>query len=449
MSDLLAIGKSGVTAYRNALSAVGENVVNAETKGYARRIVTLSESDVSAGTSPFYRSNTAFGGVEAGSVQRVWDNFKAADARLAASDAGRSDARVRWLTAAEAALDDGAAGVGTRLTAIFTTADALASDPGGDMPRRAMLSAIEDAAATIRTSAEALATTADTIAREAQADVDAINANLAALAKVNVGLLRAGVGTSAHAQLSDERDRLIDGIADKIGIAAKFDNNGVATVTLAGATGATLLEGATAALLGLDKATNGRLSVVMSGTSAATPVFPVGGSLAGLIDVAAAVSDRRAQLDSIAADFVAALNGWNAQGIDANGQPGGPLLAIGVGAATLQLAIGDPDLIAAASTDGVGNGNLLTLGALRGAGGAEERWAGLVNSHAQMLASAKSENSAVSARRDGAFAARDDIAGIDLDREAAELIRFQQAYDGSAKIIQVARETLQSILALF
>jgi flagellar hook-associated protein FlgK len=120
MSDLLAIGKSGVTAYRNALSAVGENVVNAETKGYARRIVTLSESDVSAGTSPFYRSNTAFGGVEAGSVQRVWDNFKAADARLAASDAGRSDARVRWLTAAEAALDDGAAGVGTRLTAIFT-----------------------------------------------------------------------------------------------------------------------------------------------------------------------------------------------------------------------------------------------------------------------------------------------------------------------------------------
>jgi flagellar hook-associated protein 1 FlgK len=223
----------------------------------------------------------------------------------------------------------------------------------------------------------------------------------------------------------------------------------VATVTLAGATGATLLEGATAALLGLDKATNGRLSVVMSGTSAATPVFPVGGSLAGLIDVAAAVSDRRAQLDSIAADFVAALNGWNAQGVDAIGQPGGPLLAIGVGAATLQLAIGDSDLIAAASTDGVGNGNLLTLGALRGAGGAEERWAGLVNSHAQMLASAKSENSAVSARRDGAFAARDDIAGIDLDREAAELIRFQQAYDGSAKIIQVARETLQSILALF
>jgi flagellar hook-associated protein 1 FlgK len=312
-----------------------------------------------------------------------------------------------------------------------------------------MLSAIEDAAATIRTSAEALATTADTIAREAQADVDTINASLAALAKVNVGLLRAGVGTSAHAQLSDERDRLIDGIADKIGIAAKFDNNGVATVTLAGATGATLLEGATAALLGLDKATNGRLSVVMSGTSAATPVFPVGGSLAGLIDVAAAVSDRRAQLDSIAADFVAALNGWNAQGVDAIGQPGGPLLAIGVGAATLQLAIGDSDLIAAASTDGVGNGNLLTLGALRGAGGAEERWAGLVNSHAQMLASAKSENSAVSARRDGAFAARDDIAGIDLDREAAELIRFQQAYDGSAKIIQVARETLQSILALF
>ena len=33
--------------------------------------------------------------------------------------------------------------------------------------------------------------------------------------------------------------------------------------------------------------------------------------------------------------------------------------------------------------------------------------------------------------------------------EAAELMRFQQAYSGATKIIQVARETLQSIIDLF
>ena len=51
--------------------------------------------------------------------------------------------------------------------------------------------------------------------------------------------------------------------------------------------------------------------------------------------------------------------------------------------------------------------------------------------------------------RDQAFAARDETSGIDLDREAAELLRFQQAYGASTRIIQVARETLQSILDLF
>jgi flagellar hook-associated protein 1 FlgK len=113
------------------------------------------------------------------------------------------------------------------------------------------------------------------------------------------------------------------------------------------------------------------------------------------------------------------------------------------------LATSDPDAIAASSPAGAANGNLLALTPLRDANGAEHRWAALVAGHAQMVAAAKSENTTASARRDGAFAARDELTGIDLDQEAADLIRFQQAYDGSAKIIQVARETLQSILDLF
>ena len=45
--------------------------------------------------------------------------------------------------------------------------------------------------------------------------------------------------------------------------------------------------------------------------------------------------------------------------------------------------------------------------------------------------------------------ARADVAGVDLDREAGELIRYQQAYDASSRVIQIARETLQTILAIF
>lgn len=448
MSDLLAIGRSGVTAYRTALAAVGDNVANAETPGFSRRSVTLAESPVSSGTTMLYRARTTFGGVNALDVQRAWDDFKAADARVSAGDAGSADARVRWLSTAEDALDDGENGVGTRLTAVFTAADALAADPDGELPRRQMLLAIDDAAATIRTTADALSRTAGGIASEAQTTAEAINGDLASLAKLNLALRRTGPGTAGHAQIMDERDRLLDGLAARIGIDASFDEAGAVTIRLAGTSGAVLLSGTAPAVLGVDRAADGRLSLLMSGSTAPTPIFPSAGALAGLIDAAGTVADRRAQLDAIAVDFAAALNGWQAQGLDANGQPGAVLLAVTGGALTLVPATGDPDAIAAAAPGGAANGNLLALAPLRDANGAEQRWAALVAGHAQAVAAAKSEGQAAAARRDGAFAARDEITGIDLDQEAAELIRFQQAYDASAKIIQVARETLQTILNL-
>jgi flagellar hook-associated protein 1 FlgK len=62
---------------------------------------------------------------------------------------------------------------------------------------------------------------------------------------------------------------------------------------------------------------------------------------------------------------------------------------------------------------------------------------------------AQTQASTASAAKDSAYSDLDDVSGVDLDNEAADLMRFQQAYSASAKIIQTARDTLQSILALF
>ena len=119
------------------------------------------------------------------------------------------------------------------------------------------------------------------------------------------------------------------------------------------------------------------------------------------------------------------------------------------GAASLKVVTTDPNAIAAASTGGIENGNLLALASLRGTSGAEAGWAALVAANAQALSSAKSEAAATATRRDGSLATLDEMSGIDLDKEAAELLRYQRAYNGSAKIIQVARDTVQAILDLF
>ena len=41
------------------------------------------------------------------------------------------------------------------------------------------------------------------------------------------------------------------------------------------------------------------------------------------------------------------------------------------------------------------------------------------------------------------------IAGVNLDEEAANLLRFQQAYQASAQVISTANELFQSLIAAF
>ena len=43
---------------------------------------------------------------------------------------------------------------------------------------------------------------------------------------------------------------------------------------------------------------------------------------------------------------------------------------------------------------------------------------------------------------------RDQIAGVNLDEEAANLIRFQQSYQASARMIQTANQLFDAILRL-
>ena len=64
------------------------------------------------------------------------------------------------------------------------------------------------------------------------------------------------------------------------------------------------------------------------------------------------------------------------------------------------------------------------------------------------LASTKAENVTALGRSDQAVAAREAVSGVDLDMEAADLLRIQQAYSASAKILQVAKETVDSILQI-
>ena len=120
---------------------------------------------------------------------------------------------------------------------------------------------------------------------------------------------------------------------------------------------------------------------------------------------------------------------------------------------------GDPvagDLFVVDSNeDGIGdNGNMLNLVALQSkelmADGSTvgEAYISLVNTVGSKAALAMMSKEALQVVYDQAVAAKDQVSGVSLDQEAGELIRFQQAYQASAQIIQVASKLFDSILSI-
>jgi len=451
MTDLLSIGRSGVLAYRAALTAVGENVSNADTEGYARRSVVINESAISSSTNYQYRSNANFGGADIGAVQRVNDEYKSSYARLATSDAAKADTKSQWLQTAETALDDSDVGLGVKMSSVFTSAESLATDVNSNPNRQAMMGALQDAAQQFNTTAIALEKAATGLTTSAQSTVDGLNVQLKALAAVNLGLQRAQKGTTGQSLLLDQRDTLLKQIAGGIGIDVKLTTDGRATVTVAGSSAMVLVDAAKpqSAFIGMVQATDGRISLVASGFTDPSAISPQSGSLAGLVDASNVIASRRTDLDAIAQKFSDTINNWNSGGVDGNGAPGAALLSGGSSAATMGLVTTDISKIAAASTGGVANGNALALKNLRTSTGPEAGWALLVATNAQSVATAKAEASATDSRRDSALTDLNATTGVNLDGEAAQLLQYQQAYGACSKIIQVAKETLQEIMNLF
>jgi hypothetical protein len=104
--------------------------------------------------------------------------------------------------------------------------------------------------------------------------------------------------------------------------------------------------------------------------------------------------------------------------------------------------------------DGIGdNKNILKLAALEtsrdlisGALTIAESWHGQINEIGNLGNQARIAQEALMIVNEQAVEARDKVSGVSLDEEAADLVRFQQAYQASARIIQTANQLFDAIL---
>lgn len=445
MSDLLGIGASGVRAYQSALTTVSENIANASTPGYARRAADLREVAPASGVAAGGGVDTGHG-VAAAGIVRSADTLRAADVRNSSADLARSETGIAWLDRIETALTGNQ--LGDRLTGFFNAAKAIAADPTATTPRSALLEQATAVAGSFAATGRALDTLDAGLDATAGTAVATLNSLGAALAKVNDGLGRAAPGSNGAAQLADRRDAILDQISAISDVTVTTDAAGRATVKLGNAGGPTFVVGSQAGALAVMRGSDGTVAFALHTAQAVSTVSPSGGALAGVVDGAARVADARLKLDAIATAFTDGVNAVQAQGRDLDGNAGAALFAVGASPSDITVTLTDPRGVAAAAVGGGprDNGNLKALDALRTSGSFEADTTALVSGNAATLAGRKQVAEAQSAIRDTAIAARDAVSGVNLDSEAVDLLRFQQAYSASSRVIQVARDTLQSIL---
>ena len=440
MSDLLGLGASGIGAYSRALGTIGDNIANAQTPGYARRSTVVAEQ-ADNGQSVLHRTQFSANGAMATGLTRSVDPWLIEDARATAADAGQAAARLSGLRAAETALGDGGAGVGQAMTVLFNRADELAANPLDATRRDAFLTSIDDVASSFRSTSQGLARAASGVAAAASTAVDRLNSDMSALTRVNDGLRRARDGSSNQASLLDQRDGLIDSICAVLPVTAAYEAGGCVTLKVAEGT---LVDRAANTTVAVASTPGGTLAYTITGGGGNVALRPASGALAGHAAAAAHIGQQSARLDAVAQQFAEQINGQHEAGRDVGGQAGSPLLT-GSGAGDMTAVALSRDEVAAA--DGTtANGNILAFGNLRTSTGGEASFAALVGQQSQAVASATAQESAAGMRSQGAASARNDVSAVDLDREAADLVRYQQAYQASARVIQVARETMQTIL---
>ena len=442
-SDLLHIAASGVRAARAALDVSSQNIANAATEGYVRRSIRLSEV---AGAGSYTRvGDLNLSGVRVDGLIRNADSFRAGEVRRTGSDARRASGELQAYQNVEAALDQSR--LYPALTAFESALQQLATDPVDPSLRTAVLENARTLTRTFGMASKGLDQVAAGLQFGATDGTAQVNLLAAQLARVNVQLVRTQPGTSDQVALLDQRDSLLKGLSDYVDVTATFAPDQSVEVRIGGAAGPQLVSGSLATNFATTTAADGTLSFTLG----AAAVSPASGSLAADAQGLVMVRDTHARLDSIAASLIATANGAQAGGVALDGTSGAPLFS-GTSAATIGLALASgaglataPAGAPAASRDPA---NLTALRAALASADITGQTNGLLFDVSSATQGRKLTSDALGSIAGAARLALDNQAGVNLDEEAVNLVRYQQAFQACGKAIQVASTLFDTLLAI-
>jgi flagellar hook-associated protein 1 FlgK len=433
---------SALNAHRLALDVTGNNVANANTDGYSRQRVSLSPLVPASVPSKHAARLMTGSGVSVDGIHRITDEFLNARLRCELGTAGYLTARKDVLAAIEQVLREPSdTGLSAQLDQFWAAWQDVANEPGQLAARSALLQQGEVVAGTLNQAARALDAQWNNTLQRVEALTNEVNATAASVADLNKVIRAAAASGQQANELMDQRDLLVQRLTELTGAEAQMRDDDTVEVQLGGSP---LISGMTAFPVTIGG--GNRLQVPPVPVSVAG-AESLGGVIGGLLDGLNTELPTALQgFDTVATQLRDAVNTAHAAGFDLAGNQGGAFFT-GSDALTLAAALPGPDSVAArAAGEGpLGGGNALTL--VDTAGGAvETAWRSLVVETGVKVQSATRRADAQNDVVRFTQTAQQGVAGVDLDEEMTNMVMFQRAYEGAARVLTAVDEMLDVLI---
>ncbi len=458
--DGFYIAQRALYAQQFGLEITQQNIANVNTTGYSRR-----RAEFIPGNPPMELDPQAGFGISGVLVESFRDKFIDFRVNQELSGQGEQNAVLSALQQVEALLNDGGDhDLQAALSDFFNSFSALSAGPEDLTLRQDVIAkgtALADEFRRLYNTIQSVQMVEDRTVVDTVSEINSLTAGIAEL-NARIGQLR-GSQSPDESVAVDQRQKLLDQLSSLIDVAYFETETGAFTVTTK--QGTLLVAGDENRPMTVVPSSGGNLLHVEVDNVDITGQIQ-SGKLGGVLQARDKMIPGYLQaLDDMAATLISRVNTQNAAGDDYNGTAGGnffvpfvqPAPGVNTGAArSIMMAISDPKLIAAASTGGGpgDNANAILLAGIRdekifGTGiTANQAYATLVSTLGDDLRRAdyiSQTQTQVLAQLENQ---RDSLSGVNLDEEATNLIRYQKAYQASARFVQVLNELSDEIINL-
>jgi flagellar hook-associated protein 1 FlgK len=438
---------------QEALDVTSNNIANLNTLGYSRQRANFAETD------PVVFGHLQFGtGAQISNIQSIRD--QALEFRINAETQQQSglDTFLAPMQQVQSTFNE-AAGTGLQgaISGFFNSLSQLSTNPANVPLRQNVLTAGQGMSAAFNNAASNLSNLRSSMDSQVPTTVQQINSLAQSVAELNLRISQSQAGGQQPGVLEDQRNELIHKLSELVSISMVSGSNGA--ISISTALGAALVVGGQSFNLQVaTSATTGMQEVHASNGTDLTGAIN-GGQLGGIIRVRdQAIPDLQTKLDTLASGIANAVNTAHQAGFDLNGAPGQKLFTVPATVAgtaqTIKMNITDPTQVAASLNGTVGdNANALALSNLQNQTivGGQKPIDFYSNTVAQLgtdIQQASSQSDTQSVVLQQLQTQRNSISGVSMDEEAANLVRFQRAYQAAARVVNVIDEMTQTALNL-